>query len=196
MKIPRAGTDSSFIALTQPWQAEPGFQDGQVHLAWESHSFQLRVEMTDAQVVSSASADSQWLYLLGDTLEVFLLEPGAPAYFELHISPDNFHNALRWPLGAIEGVRQENGTRLEDFQIAPDCFASRVTLSPRGWDVEIDIPPQLLGRAAWTHGQELLISVSRYDYAESNGTPILSTTSAHRVKNFHLIEDWRKFTLV
>ena len=193
MKIP-----SDWISFTQPWQETPDaeFQQSRVQLRWKNNALILEVELTDAQIISGATAHNQRLFLLGDTLEVFLKRPELDSYLELHVDPQNFRTALRWPPGGIESCRESDGTPLENFQIDPECFGSRVENFPGGWRVEVSVPPQLLDWTEFAPGQSLLVSVCRYDYAESDGTPILSTISSHEVKNFHDWTDWLVFATV
>ncbi len=186
------------IPLGQPWQETPdaGFQPAQVQLHWEPAALHISVQLDDTHIVSRATAHNQSLHLLGDTVEVFLKRPESDSYLELHVSPQNFRTALRWTPGGIERVRENTGTRVEDFRIDPDSFGSRVQIFPGSWHVEITVPPALLDLETWSVGQTLQFSVSRYDYAEPDGTPILSTVAAHKVKTFHRTADWLSATLV
>ncbi|MEO7931715.1 MAG: hypothetical protein ABIT76_01010 [Chthoniobacterales bacterium] len=196
MNIPRERSQSSSIALTQPWQETPdaGFQQSRVQLHWEPAALHVSVQLDDTRIVSSATGHNQSLHLLGDTLEVFLKRPESESYLELHVDPQNFRTALRWPPGGIERVRENTGTRVEDFRIDPESFGSRVQIFPDAWHVAITVPPVLLDLETWSRGQTLQFSISRYDYAE--GTPILSTVAAHAVKNFHRTTDWLPATLL
>ncbi len=198
MNIPRRKSESSSIALTQPWQETPdaGFQLSRAQLHWQPDALHVWVELDDLQIVSQATDHNQSLHLLGDTVEVFLKRPESDSYLELHVSPQNFRTALRWPPGGIERFRENNGTRIEEFRIDSQCFGSRVQIFPELWQVEITVPPALLDMETWSPGQTLQFSVCRYDYAEWNGTPILSTIAAHQVKNFHRPADWLGATLL
>lgn len=193
MKIP-----TNWISLGQPWQEklDAEFQQTRVQLRWKKDALIFDVKLTDAQIISGATAHNQRLFLIGDTLEVFLKRPELDSYLELHVDPQNFRTALRWPPGGIESIRESNGTPLENFCIDPECFGSRVEIFPGGWRVEVSVPSELLDWTEFAAGQSLLVSVCRYDYAESNGTPIFSTISSHAVKNFHDWTDWPAFTIV
>ncbi|HEX8372032.1 MAG TPA: hypothetical protein VF585_04580 [Chthoniobacterales bacterium] len=188
---------SEAIPLGQRWleMSEDGLQPASAKLGWTPQGVHVRVEIADAGIVSAATDDNQSLYLLGDTVEVFLQCSGQNEYLELHVSPRNHRTALRWPLGAIEKVRENTGARIEDYRIDAACFKSYVELTATGWIADITIPPQVFGLEAWPSGLEVLFSVSRYDYAEVGGEPILSTIANHRVRNFHLTADWLRVTL-
>lgn len=205
IKIPQAAQASSLSPnaqhkpeicsaqhLAQPWleTPEPHFQPSTVQFAWSATHLHVRVELQDHHLFSTATDHNQSLYLLGDTLEVFLMLPGAPEYYELHVSPHNHRAFLRWPIGAIQHLRKGDGRRVEDFQENPHCFASGVELLEKMWKVWIDIPSTLLGLEHYSAGQQLLLSVSRYDYADLETPPVLSTIAAHPIKNFHRTEDW------
>ena len=193
-----AQTPTHPIALSQPWleTPEPSFQLGRVQLQWKSDALLLRAELDDLAIVSAATAHSQRLFALGDTLEVFLKRPESEEYYELHVNPRNFRTAMRWTPGAVDNIRASDQGRIEDFVIDPALFSSTVEKSGISWTVDIEVPPALLGVDEWRVGQVLYFSVSRYDYAEWDGTPILSTIATHPVINFHRIEDWRHGILV
>lgn len=191
LTITHVGTPSTPLSLAQPWidTPEPGFQQANARLNWSDSTLHIHISLDDLHIFSEATESNQSLHLLGDTVEVFLMLPDAPQYHEFHVSPQNHRTALRWPLGGIEKVRYQ-GVPLEDFRENPDSFDTRVHQLEHGWEADFDIPASILGLEAYTIGQALFVSVSRYDYTDLERPPVLSTIAAHSVKNFHRPEDW------
>ncbi len=194
--VPPTGKSSAPILFAQPWQETPDadFQAARAWLNWSGSDLIIRAELDDRDIFSEATAHNQPLFLLGDTFEIFLMRSGADEYFELHVSPENYHAVLRWQRGGIDQVRDGQKT-LADFHGSPDAFSSDVTRSAAGWTVEAQIPSALIGLDRLTAGQHCLLSLSRYDYAGPGAKPVLSTISAHPIKNFHRTEDWLSIQL-
>ena len=197
LAIPHIGTLATPLFLAQTWQETPEltFAPATAHLHWSETHLHLQLEFTDNPIFSASTAHCQDLFRLGDTAEVFLMLPDAPHYYELHVSPHNHRTFFRWPLGAIDRVRSD-GLSLNDFKENPDAFQSSVQLLENGWNINFDIPHSLLDLANFKPGQRLRVSICRYDYRDLLTPPILSTVSSHKVKNYHLTEDWLAAELV
>jgi hypothetical protein len=195
--IPHVGVPAIPLHLAQPWldALEPAFQSATALVHWSDTNLHLQVTLTDRHIFSASTDHSQSLHLLGDTLEIFLMLPDAPEYYELHVSPHNHRTTLRWPLGGIEKYHR-NEVGIESFRETPDAFDTRIQLLETGWEVALDLPHTLLGLDRFVAGQNLLLSLSRYDYRDLATAPVLSTSAAHRIRNFHRPEDWLRVELV
>lgn len=183
IRIPRlsAETDGALFHLAQPWRAHPEekFRAGTVRLAWVPGTLIARADLQDDDVRTTAAADNQNLWELGDVFEIFLQAEGSPGYTELHVAPNGKKLHLRFP-GKIPGD--------------PAGFAASAAAIPGGWRIEALIPPGICGLPDFHAGQHLRVSFCRYD-ASGAGTPVLSTSSPHRVISFHRPEEWARAVL-
>ncbi|HEY5753403.1 MAG TPA: hypothetical protein VIT21_09655 [Chthoniobacterales bacterium] len=180
--------------LDQSWlpQTDPRCQPGRVSIDRSREALLFRAELSDTSIVSWATGDDQPFHLLGDTLEIFLMAENAAFYVELHVSPQNYRAHLRWPLGAIGGVREGRGS-IEDFRLKGSGFESEtlVRSGANRWDIMVRVPAHLLDLEEFRPGQRTWFSVSRYDYSSLDEPPVHSSTSPHRQLDFHRFDDWQ-----
>lgn len=163
----------------------------QVRLAWEPRGLHVWADLEDADVVTTATGDSQHLWELGDVFEIFLEAEGAGFYSEMHVSPGNHRMHLRIRPGEMEAVSQRRRP-LADMMIRPPAFESECGSSATGWSVRAFIPTQVVdpkrrlsGKSQWR------ASFCRYDASSDGVLPVLSSTSPYEVLNFHRREEWR-----
>jgi hypothetical protein len=124
-------------------------EPGQVRFAWRDSLLSIRFELTDACVVSAASADNQWHYELGDTAEWFLQPVGRPYYWEFYATPNGFATALRWPGGPRTGVNawdDPSALRLATGRFSEDSSVTSAGEVARGagWWAELSVDAALL----------------------------------------------------
>lgn len=129
---------------------------------------------------TSAAADNQRLWELGDVFEIFLQVEGSGAYTELHVAPNGVRMHLRFP---------------ENLPVTPVGFPASAKLTAGGWRVEAEVPADVCGLARFEAGRELRVSFCRYD-AGTDSPPVLSTSAAHSAVSFHHPEDWPRAVLV
>lgn len=167
--------------LAQPWAAEPEarFRPGTVRLAWSGDALLVLADLQDDEVRTSATADNQRLWELGDVFEIFLQVEGSAAYAELHVAPNGARMHLRFP---------------ENLPVTPVGFPASANLNDGGWRVEAKVPADVCGLARFEAGRKLRVSFCRYD-AGTDAPPVLSTSAAHPAVSFHRPEDWPRVVL-
>lgn len=184
------------LRLSQPWNASPdaAFQPGIARLAWTPTALVVSADLTDREVFTNATGDNQSMWELGDAIEMFIQVEGRTDYVELHIVPTNHKLHLHLP--GIRGrvTSEAKPATFDQMLVTPVGFTSEVTRTATGWKVDARVPADVLGLQTLAAGQRLRISFSRYN-ATGNGDPILSTTAAHPVLDFHRPDDWTKVEL-
>lgn len=178
------------LEMQQAWLPAPQeeFRAARVRVAHDGEILYVLAELPDEEVWTSSTEHNQRMWLLGDVFEMFLRDLHGDRYFELHVSPSGHHLQLCFP-----GTETfyAGGWDLEDMVRHEPLFESRIEKDEHGWRVAAAVPSVgLFGRAL--EGVEWLVSFSRYDYHSDGREPILSSTSNHRVANFHRQEEWKR----
>ena len=131
---------------------------------------------------------------LGDTLELFLQGPEHSDYHELHVSPNGHRLQLHFPRPGF--LRECPEVGMDELTIEEPVFQYSVDTTPQGWRVTAFLPLRELWKETEPlKGKIFRISISRYEYSEGNLQPVLSSTSAHEVLNFHRIEEWTEIRI-
>lgn len=186
--VPKSGIT---LRLAQPWNASPDatFQPGTARLAWTPDALLVTADLTDTHVFTRATGDNQAMWELGDAFEMFIQVEGRSDYVELHVVPTNHKLHL-----ALPGVRGKPTPDAESYTFdqmirTPVGFTSQVERTPTGWKITARVPASVLGLETFAPGQRLRVSFSRYDVTPGQD-PILSTTAAHPILDFHRPDDW------
>jgi hypothetical protein len=175
------------LPFFQSWLSEPekGFQPANAVLSWGSGKFSVCVDLIDSEVISTASANQQRLWELGDVVELFIQQENCNAYDEYQLSPNGYTLALHYPdLSGVASVRSGEKALEEFCSTLP--FEAIASKTSSGWRAEFQIP------IFSSHG--IRVSCCRYDYKRGE-SPVLSSTSLHPVRNFHRPEDWMHISL-
>jgi hypothetical protein len=172
------------LSLTQSWltQPEDGFQPGVARIAWEDGVLVVSLDLTDREVMTTASAHQQRLWEYGDVAELFIQKVGELSYDEYQITPNGFTLALHYPdLSGVASIR--DGTRIIDDFFSEKPFSATAEKTFSGWIARFMIP--------LPHGPGgcFRISCCRYD-ACIGRTPIISSTSPHPKRDFHRPQEW------
>jgi hypothetical protein len=181
-------------AMGQEWRAElhPDFAPGQVRVGWRLDELLVFAELTDRDIFSHATGDNQRMWELGDTFEMFLRPAGQTDYFEFHVTPTNHRLQLR--ITNYENLlRAQTAEELGAFLLRGNVFQSQTWVQPdkQKWFVLAAIPAHTVcGQARLIPGSRWHFSFSRYDYTRGNPKPVISSTSPHRVANFHRQHEW------
>jgi hypothetical protein len=177
------------LSLGQAWRPvpEPGFRPATVHLSWEPGRLHIQAELIDDAIFTRATGFNQHLWELGDTFEMFLRPLPGEAYMEYHVAPGNHTLQLRFPgEKAIQSLRNGTSPVSVDFYLVPKKAFDSVTDVEKGrWLIRATIPD-----SAVKSGEKWKFSFSRYD-AHPNASPIVSSTSAHKVLDFHDQSAWQ-----
>ena len=186
------------LPLGQAWSPEPEkkFRPGFVGVGWRDGIFWVRAVLDDDCLTTSATADNQNLWTLGDVFELFLRPMEGEVYYELHVAPSGHRLQLRFPDADMINRLREGKDRREDLLVDEPIFTFTTRTVPGGWEILAGVPAATFGWPAGDlSGRELLASFSRYDYSGDGSAPVLSSTSAHTIMNYHRQEDWKRLTL-
>jgi hypothetical protein len=191
---------SSPYSLKQAWRPEnePDFAPAQASAGWCEDSLFVFAELTDADIFSRAEKNNEKLWELGDAFEIFLMPEGQKSYFEFHIAPNNVWLQLRFPeIGAVSRIRATGSC--EEFLVHEPLFNFKVWTQPESkrWFVLAQIPAKsVCEKIAPLPGLRWKFSFSRYDYTHGREKPVISSTSAHSVPNFHHVHEWNVLEFV
>lgn len=192
---------AALLQIAQMPGAEPSplFRPGEVRFGWREDQLLVSARLTDEEVLTTASAHNERIWMLGDVFEMFLRDLETEAYAELHVAPNGYTLQLRFPDShALENMRQR-GVTLEDYMLPHPAFESRARLVPDrpGWDVFASVPVEtVLGEKKSLPARQWLVSFSRYDVSTGQEKPVLSSTSPHQVVRYHRQQEWRRVCFV
>jgi hypothetical protein len=183
-------------AMGQNWLSENDskLRSGTVAVAHYNHDLIVYAELSDADIFNPVKQNGLPAYTQGDVLEIFLRAENEKNYLEHHITPDNYILQLMYP--------DKNMISNPDFMTL--CAShipirSQVLVQPELslWRILAIVPLDLLA----SHPKEEVspnwkFSFCRYDYTRGEKDPILSSTSALTVLNFHDQAAWGKLSLM
>lgn len=158
-----------------------------MRLGWNASGFWVLAAMDDDSIVSRATGNNQRLWNLGDVFEIFVRDLSGEEYLELHTDPNGHWLQLRFASERIFPKLKTREVKIDDLLVEEPLFHSKARVRDGGWDV--------LACVTGLRGRTLRASFSRYDYGETAGDPVLSSTSAHREVNFHDQTGWLDFQL-
>lgn len=192
-------------AFTQPMLAseeagKPELQEpGRFSMIADEEAIWLKLEMTDRDVVSTATADHQYLWELGDLAEWFIgVPPGEDGthgtYVELHVNPHGHRSAYQWQR---PGLLEDWPLDTHHAEAIVHGQANDLASVDSGWDAVFRLPwaslHQVLGlaeaaKASPDDGLVLSTLVSRYNYGQHlrSTRPELSMWPMQPRDGFHL----------
>jgi hypothetical protein len=192
--VRRAFAAATPIPMRQAWlrELESTFAPAVVRAGWRDDTLFVFAELTDADIVTSATAHNQRFWELGDTFEIFLRPAEQQAYVEFHVTPNNLRLQLRFP-DADWLARAPKDEAFAKALINEGAFQSCVWLHPDAgqWCVLAEIPAaSVCDRVQPLAGTEWRFSFSRYDYTRGREAPVISSTSPHAAPSFHRQQEW------
>lgn len=176
--------------FSQSWLPSPeeNFRPGTARISWESGLLQLNAELTDVEVITTATSHQQRLWEHGDVVELFVRSVGARDYFEYQIAPNGFTLSVHYPdISYVSAVRG-GYLQMEDF-ITSAPLEAKAMKTKGGWNVLLTVPIPA------HFGDRIAVSCCRYDAGVGRG-PVISSTSPHTVCDFHRPQEWREITAV
>ncbi|MHC5067277.1 MAG: DOMON domain-containing protein [Planctomycetota bacterium] len=177
------------LDLVQAWlgrSARP--QDsGRVELWSDARALHVRAHLTGAAPATTASADQQRLWQLGDVFEVFIKDCAADDYHEVHVAPGGQRLHLRIEDGQRAALRA--GTLEPEACLAALAgIDGRAHVGAGGWRAELSLAWAALGI---TPQATLAINCARYAYRGAQVEH--SATAALRLLDYHRHEDYQRF---
>ncbi len=167
------------------------FREGRVRVGWDAHGLRVHALMVDDSVFSQSTGDGQPTWQLGDVFEIFAKLTNQDDYFELHISPNGHRLQLHFPDSSVIEQIRDKARKLEEMIIAEPVLDFLTRKTPNGWEVLALVPTGTLDADRESlAGCQLAVSFGRYDYANAESAPILSSTTRHAELNFHRLHEW------
>ncbi len=190
---PEKYRESALLPLRQYWEGPDDFpaEKGSALVGASEEGISFYTCFTDSDIFSTATADNQRMWTLGDVAE-FFVKPGAERsdYWEIHVTPNGYLMDLHIP----DRERFSAGEVSWDEVIAPDSGTlRRVWRLEDRWAVEVRIPWKAFGLdSAPGPGTEWSFAVCRYNYNGGLEDPELSSIAHLGRPSFHQWEDFTR----
>jgi hypothetical protein len=183
------------LALRQHWNGTDALpqEAGVARIGATTMGLSVHIRYEDADIFSTATANQQRMWQLGDVVEVFV-KPGLERsdYWEVHVTPNDFLMDLSIPSRA--GF--QSGEHSWADIISPESGTVFQTLVADGaWVAELTIPWSAFGVTGIPDkGTTWQFAVCRYNYNGGLEDPELSSTAPLSERNFHRYEDYSDLT--
>ena len=149
----------------------------------------VHVRYEDSDIFSTATADQQRMWTLGDVVEVFV-KPGLDRsdYWEVHVTPNGFFMDLYIPSRA----GMQSGEHTWEEIITPESgTVYQIHVADGSWSAELTIPWSAFGLTGIpVSGTTWQFAVCRYNYNGGLESPELSSTAPLAQRSFHRFEDY------
>jgi hypothetical protein len=200
-----AFADTQARPLARAWRPEPHprFRPATARVGWRENALWVLAELEDDDIFNAATTLNQRTWETGDAFEIFLRPEGQDTYYEFHVTPENLHLLLRFPNAEatprIRAAGAAGAEMLKHYLLADVGLRSWTWVEPeRGrWTVLAAIDGATLAPAGTIQaGDAWRFSFCRYDYTRGEPEPVTSSTSPHRVADFHDQTAWGRLTFV
>ena len=183
------------LVLRQHWTGADALpvETGIARIGATTKGLSVHIRYEDSDIFSTATANQQRMWQLGDVAEVFV-KPGLDRtdYWEVHVTPNNFLMDLSIP--SRSGM--QSGEHSWEDIISPESgtvFQTHVT--DGAWVAELTIPWSAFGVAGIPEsGTTWQFAVCRYNYNGGLEDPELSSTAPLSKRSFHFYEDYTDLT--
>lgn len=174
-------------------------EKGSVKLLWNENYLYIGVTMEDSDVVAEGEKDQTHLFLMGDTVEVFLKPADDTYYWELYGTANNKKTSYFYPSRARRLPSSFKYKPAKNITVIASVDGTRNDWQDRdnGWSVEIAIPAELLTQfgAKFNESSKWTILVARYNY--SRYLQVVENSSAPRLSDLgnHVFEEYAELVL-
>ncbi|MBL9216792.1 MAG: hypothetical protein JNG83_15045 [Opitutaceae bacterium] len=180
------------LPFRQAWlpSEQPELRPGRVWPATTPTALVVLAELEDHDLVTAARRHNDPLWDLGDVFEIFVRHTARPEYWEFHTAPNGVTLDLRYPR-----LYADRSGGVERYLLESPHFTAQVAAEParNRWRIAARIPVAPLVPAAGAQAEaEWQLSFCRYDCGPGRA-PVFSSTSAHRLLDFHAAHDWPRF---
>jgi hypothetical protein len=198
--VQAAFQNSEASLFQQAWlpKQEIDFTPGNVRTGWRANSLLIFAEFIDADIFTNATDHHQRFWELGDTFEIFLRPVEQESYAEFHVTPNNLRLHLHFPSAVAAEHARKTGS-LENVLVRQKEFISRTWVQPEAgrWFAFVEIAASSINKELKDlRGSRWRFSFSRYDYTRGQKEPVISSTSAHAVPDFHRQAEWGELLFV
>jgi len=181
--------DCEKLVLRQSWEEAVPAEAGTAYVGAAEAGLSFCVVYEDSDIFSTATADNQQMWTLGDVAEVFV-KPGVDRsdYWEIHVTPNGFLMDIHIP----DRQRFMGGEVTWDEVIAASSgTARRVQVLKDRWAAELVIPWAAFGvEGRPAQGGRWQFAVCRYNYNGGLQAPELSSTAPLSQPGFHRYEEF------
>ena len=190
-KHPEKYRDCTPLPLRQHWLAPDAMpaEAGVAFVGAAAEGLSFYTRYIDSDIFSTATADDQKMWTLGDVAE-FFVKPGVDRtdYWELHVTPNDFIMDIHIP----DRARFQAGAVSWDDVIAPSSGATkRVDVCDGFWCVELCIPwAAFASPGIPAAGATWQFAICRYNYNGGLDNPEHSSTAPLTNTSFHHYEDF------
>lgn len=183
--------------LRQEWLTSPtpDYLAGSFKAGTWADALVVYAELQDRDIFNPVTVFNEIAFTKGDAFEMFFRPEGQLPYFEFHVTPHNQKLQLRIP-SAEWFAAPRHRSHEEFFQVTrvqKPLFDSRtlVCAEEHKWYVVAAIPfANVVENEDAVRAMRWRFSASRYDHTRTQPKPVLSSTSPHRLCNFHRQEEW------
>ena len=190
---PEKYRESALLPLRRYWEGPDAYpvEKGSALVGASEEGLSFYTCFTDSDIFSTATADNQRMWTLGDVAE-FFVKPGAERsdYWEIHVTPNGYLMDLHIP----DRERFSGGEVSWDEVIAPSSgTVRRVERFEDKWAVEVCVPWKAFGLdSAPAPGTEWSFAVCRYNYNGGLEDPEHSSSAHLTALGFHRWEDYTR----
>ena len=196
-ELPEALSPYAPLSFKQSWRTDLqlDFLPAQVHLGSDLKFLYGYTILHDLKIGNKSTRKGERTWEMGDLFEIFIKREDQSDYWELHVTPENFHLSLHLP-----PLEQRQEIPIDDqlslfWQEVPE-FQSKVWIEPNlsQWRIAWKIPWEIFGKED-PRSFQWKMAFCRYDYGEEGEPPIHSSTAPLTKLNFHQVQEWQDFEI-
>ncbi len=173
-------------------------EKGFIKLLWNREHLYVGVKMEDSDVVAEGIENQTHLYLMGDTIEVFLKPKRENYYWEIYGTPNQLKTVFFYP-GRGRLFLPSVATHPPEVEVSAyvDGKLNDWQVKDRGWSVIIRIPVKMLEKFGrpFNPTEEWTIMIGRQNYSANLPLKEASTFPALSVPDFHVYEEYATLIL-
>lgn len=192
-EIEKAFCKTDRCVTGQAWLKErhPDFQEAEIRVGWRPEALHVYAKLADLDIYNEEMTFNAPSFKKGDAFEMFLRPLSQDSYFEVHVTPFNQKFQLRIPEKDYLRKTAGKDRDIDLFVHEPIESRARILKDEGRWEVLAILPFSLISENEKVkEGSEWLFSFSRYDYYRKLKDPVHSSTSPHKILNFHIQEEW------
>lgn len=142
-----------------------------VRLLWSNKYLYVRIDAIDSDIVAQSTKDQDYLFVQGDTVEIFLKPEGVPYYWELYGDVSNHKTAIFIPSRGRLGLPNNRSPKADmELTVKTQCNGTLNDMSDhdKGWMMVVQIPVSGLTRygAEFKPGAKWTFCLVRYNYSQ------------------------------
>ena len=183
------------LVLRQHWTGADALpvETGVARIGATTKGLSVHIRYEDSDIFSTATANQQRMWTLGDVAEVFV-KPGREqsTYWEVHVTPNEFLMDLYIP--SRTGMQAGQYT-WEDMVTPESGTVYQAHVDDGSWSAELTIPWSAFGQSGIpAAGTTWQFAVCRYNYNGGLEGEELSSTAPLSQASYHLVDEYMDLT--